>query len=79
MSRDVVHVYDGGSTSSPLLGSYSGNSLPVAVNSSSTQLLVTFTSDSSNESSGFVATYQGMEDITDVAIVQGLFVSCEKR
>ncbi|XP_078363220.1 uncharacterized protein LOC144647310 [Oculina patagonica] len=50
-SRDVIHVYDGESTSSPLIGSYSGTFVPGAVNSSSNQLLVIFTSDSSNESS----------------------------
>ena len=60
-SRDIIHVYDGESRSSPLIGSYSGSSVPDAVNSSSNQLLVTFTSDTSNESSGFVATFQGRE------------------
>lgn len=65
VSRDVVHVYDGGSTSSPLIGNYSGTSVPDAVNSSSNQFLVIFTSDSLSEYSGFVATYHGMEYTTD--------------
>ena len=39
VSFDVVHVYDGGSTSSALIGSYSGASVPAAVTSSSNQLL----------------------------------------
>ena len=60
ISFDVIHVYDGGSTSSPLVGSYSGASVPDAFTSSSNQLLVTFTSDSLFEYSGFVATYQGI-------------------
>lgn len=60
MSFDIIHVYDGGSTSSPVIGSYSGTSVPDAVRSSSNQLVVTFTSDSLFEYSGFVATYQGI-------------------
>lgn len=60
MSFDIIHVYDGESTSSPVIGSYSGTSVPDAVRSSSNQLVVTFTSDSLFEYSGFVATYQGI-------------------
>ena len=59
MPFDIIHVYDGVSTS-PLIGSYSGTSVPDAVRSSSNQLVVTFTSDSLFEYSGFVATYQGI-------------------
>ena len=60
-SRDIVRVYDGGSTSSPLIANYSGYSVPAAIKSSSNQLLVTFISDTHNEHPGFVAKYQGTD------------------
>ena len=60
-SFDFVYVYDGRSSSSPLIGQYHGNSLPSAITSSSNQLFVIFTSDSSNVRSGFAASYHGKE------------------
>jgi len=52
-------VYDGGSYSSPLIGSFSGSSLPAAITSSSHKLFVRFTSDGSNTGGGFAAGYHG--------------------
>ena len=60
-SRDMILVYDGGSTSSPLIANYSGHSVPAAIKSSSNQLLVRFVSDTHNEHPGFVAKYQGTD------------------
>ena len=60
-SYDFVYVYDGGSSSSPLIGQYHGNSLPAAITSSSNQLFVIFTSDGSIVRSGFAASYHGRE------------------
>lgn len=56
---DFVYVYDGGSTSSPLIGQYRGSPLPLTITSSSNQLYVVFTSDGSNTYSGFAASYHG--------------------
>lgn len=56
---DYVYVYDGGSSSYPLLGKYHGTSMPAAITSSSNQLFVTFTSDGSNTRDGFAASYHG--------------------
>ena len=56
---DFVHVYDGGDSSSYLIGQYDGSSLPGAIRSSYNQLYVTFTSDGSATSSGFAASYHG--------------------
>ena len=56
---DFVYVYDGGSSSSPLIGQYDGTWLPSTITSSSNQLFVTFTSDGSNVGSGFAASYHG--------------------
>ena len=57
-SSDYVRVYNGGSSSSPLIDSFSGSSLPSPV-SSSGKLYVKFTSDSSSNTAGFRARYRG--------------------
>ena len=57
---DYLSVYDGDSTSSPLIGQFSGSSLPAPMTSSSTKLYLRFTSDRAGTSSGFVARYQGI-------------------
>ena len=54
---DPVTVYDGSSSSSPLIGCYDGDSLPEKISSSSHELFVTFSSDGSVSRSGFVANY----------------------
>ena len=59
-SADYVRVYDGDSTSAPLIGRFSGSSLPAPITSSSTKLYVRFTSDSSLEYRGFIARYRGI-------------------
>ena len=59
-SADYVSVYDGDSTSAPLIGRFSGSSLPAPITSSSTKLYVRFTSDGSSEYSGFIARYRGI-------------------
>ena len=59
-SADYVSVYDGDSTSAPLLGQFSGSSLPAPITSSSTKLYVQFTSDGSSEYRGFNAHYRGI-------------------
>jgi len=56
-------VYDGGSYSSPLIGSFSGSSLPAAITSSSHKLFVRFTSDGSNTGGGFAAGYHVVDTI----------------
>jgi hypothetical protein len=53
--NDIVTVYDGLSTSSPVLGTFSGNSLPSSVTANSGVMLITFTSDGANEATGFSA------------------------
>nr|XP_058960684.1 deleted in malignant brain tumors 1 protein-like [Pocillopora verrucosa] len=60
---DFVNVYDGRSTSSPLIGRYHGTSLPPVVTSSSNQLFITFTSDVSVRKPGFRASYRVVNEI----------------
>lgn len=57
---DFVNAYDGGSSSSTLIGRLSGSSLPATITSSLGKLYVTFTSDSSGNYDGFVAAYRGI-------------------
>jgi hypothetical protein len=55
---DVLTVYDGPTTSSPVLGTYSGSTLPTATpTSTGSQMLVTFVSNGSTTSPGFLLTY----------------------
>ncbi len=53
---DIVKVYDGGTTSDPLLAEYSGSDLPSNLTINNNQALVTFSSTSS--APGFVAEYK---------------------
>jgi hypothetical protein len=55
-SYDFVKLYNGGSAAGAVAASYSGMSLPPMFRSSGNTLTISFTSDSSVESSGFVAT-----------------------
>ena len=54
---DFVRVYDGATTSSTLLGTYSGSSLPPVLTSSGGSMLITFTTDGSIAAAGWSATY----------------------
>ena len=60
LSADYVSVYDGDSTSAPLIGQFSESSLPAPITSSSTKLYVRFTSDGSSQYTGFAARYRGI-------------------
>ena len=55
--NDVVTVYDGETTASPVLGTFSGSSIPALVTSTGGKMLVTFTSNGSGTASGFHASY----------------------
>ena len=58
---DYVFVYDGGSLSSPLIGQFSGNKIPLPMKSSSTNLYVRFTTDAAQnrQYDGVRASYRG--------------------
>ena len=57
---DYVRVFDGPSTSSPALLVTTGSQLPGDVTSSTNQMLVTFSSDHTNNFSGFQATFNAV-------------------
>lgn len=54
---DVVKVYDGNSESAPLIGTYSGNTLPPTILSTSNKLYITFSTDGQNQYQGWSANY----------------------
>jgi hypothetical protein len=72
MSGDSVKVYDGATTSAPLLGAFSGSNLPLAVTTTQNQMLIQFKTNGSGNSSGFYAEYssvspswcQGLKQLT---------------
>ena len=55
---DSLFIYDGSNNTNPLIGSYSGNSIPNNIASSGGQLFVQFISDNQNTSSGWSAYYR---------------------
>lgn len=54
---DYLTIYDGTSAAAPLVGSYTGNTLPPVTNSTSGKLFLVFTSDYSVVYSGFAASW----------------------
>ena len=58
-NADYLYVYDGDSSSSSLIGQFNGTSLPAPITSSSNNLYLRFTSDSSVQARGFTAAYRG--------------------
>lgn len=54
---DQVRVYDGTSATAPLIGAYSGNTIPTPITSSGGAMFVTFTTDVSATAAGWDAIY----------------------
>ncbi len=52
---DFVKLYDGTSSSAPLLGSYSGTAVPGPVSTAGSAITIAFTSDNSGVKTGFAA------------------------
>lgn len=70
---DFVKIYNGETTSSPLLGSYSGTTVPAALTATSGKMLIHFTSDNTTVKPGFSATYQKLsKDETGIEDTQTL-------
>ena len=59
LDTDFLYVYDGDSSSSPLIDKFSGTSLPAPITSSSNKLHLRFTSNSLTQLRGFTASYRG--------------------
>ena len=54
---DYLFIYDGATTSSPLIGQYDGTTSPGAITSSSGSLLIEFRSDCATNAPGWVASW----------------------
>ena len=75
---DLVRVYAGSTTSAPLLGTFSGSSLPPVLTSGAGSMLIRFTTDGSVVAAGWSATYtssltsggKGAEEISEKEILQ---------
>lgn len=59
LDADFLYVYDGDSSSSPLIDKFSGTSLPAPITSSSNKLHLRFTSNILTQLRGFTASYRG--------------------
>lgn len=59
VNADYLYVYDGDSSASPLIGTFSGTTRPTPITSSSNKLYIRFTTDSSETARGFRAGYRG--------------------
>jgi Zn-dependent metalloprotease len=57
LNYDYLSIYDGSSAAAPLIGSFTGNSVPPVINSTSGNLYLVFSSDWSVIYSGFAATW----------------------
>ena len=63
LNWDYLFIYDGATTSSPLIGQYSGTTSPGTITSSGGSLLLEFRSDCATVSSGWVANWTSTSGI----------------
>lgn len=60
---DFLHIYDGPSSLSPLIGSFYDTQVPERIESSSNNLFLAFRSDASVSNTGFVIHYTGTSNL----------------
>ncbi|MFN3851730.1 MAG: CUB domain-containing protein [Spirosomataceae bacterium] len=63
-NADFLYVYDGPSVNSPLIGIYTGTSIPSTITSSESCLTVRFTSNATNTAAGWDATLSCVDPAT---------------
>ena len=56
--NDVLSIYNGGDENAPLIGAFSGTTLPETIYSDGNKLFLKFQSDQSNTAPGFFASYE---------------------
>ncbi|NTW33810.1 MAG: hypothetical protein HGB12_14520, partial [Bacteroidetes bacterium] len=56
-SNDVLVVYDGPDASAPVIGTFSGSTLPSDISSTASTMFIKFTSNATVNSTGWMATY----------------------
>lgn len=67
---DVLSIYDGPTTASPLIGNYSGNTSPGTVNSTGSSLTLKWVSNASTVNSGWVAVWNCTSAPTNLSVTQ---------
>lgn len=58
--HDFLTVYDGETTASPVLGQFSGSTLPAVINSTGNKVLINFQSDGNNSAPGWFISYNAV-------------------
>lgn len=56
--NDVLTVYNGSNSSAPVLGTYSGSTIPSSIQSTGKTLFLTFTSNGTDTAAGFLIAYK---------------------
>ncbi len=56
--NDIITIYDGPDSGSPVLGTYSGATLPSEIISTGGEVFITFISDGASTNGGFLMTYE---------------------
>jgi hypothetical protein len=59
-ANDMLRVFDGPNTQAPLLGEFSGSTLPSSLTSTGNEVLVVFTSDDTGTAAGWVMEYKAV-------------------
>ncbi len=62
-NNDILTVYDGGSTSDPVLGEFSGSTIPNTINSTSNKLLITFNTNETITAPGWFISYESVQPV----------------
>ncbi|MCD4773639.1 MAG: C10 family peptidase, partial [Bacteroidales bacterium] len=57
-TNDILTVYDGENISSPVLGSFSGSSIPESITSSGDKIFITFISNENTNTEGWLLSYE---------------------
>jgi hypothetical protein len=76
--QDIVTVYDGATVNDPILGIFSGSSIPAVVSSTGSALLVRFQTNASANASGWLAEYKAVpykfcDNLTELTAPNGTF------
>lgn len=58
---DFVRIYDGEDETAPLLGEFSGTTIPAIINSTGNKVLITFSTDASVEANGWFISYKAFQ------------------
>ncbi len=62
-NHDIVSIYDGATIANPLLGQFSGSTLPAIINSTGNQVLVVFHSDEAVTAAGWMISYSSVTPV----------------